>query len=164
MSIFQKKQRKAHNMKRGWKLYLMALLAVAVLGAGCGKNETPPAKTGTEAAKPTEETKKDTVTPGTTDVAPKGPICQSCAMPMTKTEDFGTNADKTSNNEYCCYCYQNGTFINPDMTPAQMIDMCTSIMCKKMNMPESQARKIMQDCIPNLKRWQKVKQNPVEQK
>jgi len=36
---------------------------------------------------------------------PKGPVCQSCAMPMTKPDDFGTNGDGTKNGDYCSMCY-----------------------------------------------------------
>jgi len=32
-------------------------------------------------------------------------ICQSCAMPMNKEEDFGTNADGSKNEEYCTHCF-----------------------------------------------------------
>ncbi|GAI16613.1 unnamed protein product, partial [marine sediment metagenome] len=38
---------------------------------------------------------------------PKGPFCQSCAMPMQKPDDFGTNADVSKNEEYCHYCFIN---------------------------------------------------------
>jgi hypothetical protein len=37
-------------------------------------------------------------------------ICQSCSMPLEKTEDHGTNADGTLNNEYCVYCFKDGAF------------------------------------------------------
>ncbi|MGQ9623414.1 MAG: zinc ribbon domain-containing protein, partial [Candidatus Caldatribacteriaceae bacterium] len=47
---------------------------------------------------------------------PQGPFCQSCAMPMVKPEDFGTNADGSPNGEYCRYCFQNGEFTAPDTT------------------------------------------------
>lgn len=36
--------------------------------------------------------------------------CQSCGMPMNKAAGFGTNADGTQNQEYCCYCYKNRAF------------------------------------------------------
>jgi predicted transcriptional regulator YdeE len=35
--------------------------------------------------------------------------CHSCAMPMTKAEDFGTGADGNSARDYCHHCYKNGT-------------------------------------------------------
>ncbi len=34
--------------------------------------------------------------------------CQSCSMPMTKTEDFGTEADGNPSRGYCCSCYSDG--------------------------------------------------------
>jgi hypothetical protein len=36
------------------------------------------------------------------------PHCMSCNMPMKKEDDFGTNADGTKNEEYCCHCLVNG--------------------------------------------------------
>src|SRR5674536_232089 len=30
------------------------------------------------------------------------PICQSCGMPVKKNEDFGTNADGSKSENYCC--------------------------------------------------------------
>jgi len=35
-------------------------------------------------------------------------LCQSCAMPMTKSEDFGTEAEGSPNRYYCCHCYSDG--------------------------------------------------------
>jgi len=35
--------------------------------------------------------------------------CQSCSMPMTKTEDFGTETDGNPSRDYCRHCYSNGT-------------------------------------------------------
>jgi hypothetical protein len=84
---------------------------------------------------------------------PKGPFCQSCAMPMKKSEDFGTNADGSKNKEYCRYCYQNGKFTEPNITVEQMIKKCTGIM-KQMNIPEAQIEQT-NTFIPMLKRWKK---------
>ena len=49
-------------------------------------------------------------------------FCQSCGMPLTN-EVLGTNADGTSNEDYCIYCYKDGKFTQ-DMTMEQMIDHC----------------------------------------
>jgi hypothetical protein len=35
---------------------------------------------------------------------PSGPVCQSCGMPMEKSEDFGTNAGGGKNKDYCHEC------------------------------------------------------------
>ena len=38
-------------------------------------------------------------------------FCQSCGMPLTRIEDCGTNADGSTNFDYCQYCYKDGKFI-----------------------------------------------------
>ncbi len=85
---------------------------------------------------------------------PKGPFCQSCGMPLEKAEDFGTNADGFRINDYCHYCFQNGAFADPDITMQGMIDKCVSIMAQQGIMPEIQAKAMMTEVIPKLKRWQ----------
>ena len=39
-------------------------------------------------------------------------ICQSCAMPLTSDEMFGTNADGSVNEDYCKWCYDKGEFLD----------------------------------------------------
>jgi|SRR3989304_3656156 len=81
----------------------------------------------------------------------QGPFCQSCAMPVQKPKDFGTNTDGSINKEYCHYCYQKGMFTEPHITVEQMIKKCSDIM-KQMNIPESQIGQTKK-FIPQLKRW-----------
>ena len=38
-------------------------------------------------------------------------FCQSCGMPLTRIEDCGTNADGSTNFDYCQYCYKDGHFL-----------------------------------------------------
>jgi hypothetical protein len=85
---------------------------------------------------------------------PQGPFCQSCAMPMQKPEDFGTEADGSPSKEYCCYCYKDGQFTEPDTTMEQMVEKCVSIM-KQMGSPEEQIEQT-KAFIPTLKRWKKA--------
>ena len=80
-------------------------------------------------------------------------FCQSCGMPLSKDEDFGTNADGSKNNDYCAYCYKDGKF-NEDLTMDGMIERCIPFMVKaKQDMTEEKARKSMQEWFPKLKRW-----------
>ena len=51
-------------------------------------------------------------------------ICQSCGMPLTNPEQFGTNADGSMNQDYCIYCYKDGKFID-DVSMEEYIDMCS---------------------------------------
>ena len=86
---------------------------------------------------------------------PKGPFCQSCGMPLGKPEDFGTGADGLRVNDYCHYCFQNGAFTEPHIPMQGMIDKCVAIMAQQGIMPDAQARALMTEVIPKLKRWQK---------
>ncbi|OPX21474.1 MAG: transcriptional regulator [Planctomycetales bacterium 4484_113] len=85
-----------------------------------------------------------------------GPFCQSCAMPMEKPEDFGTNADGGRNDDYCCYCFKDGEFTEPDITMEQMTEKVIDIMVKQMNMAEAQVKPMMRAMIPQLKRWRRA--------
>ncbi|CAB1245544.1 zinc ribbon domain-containing protein [Clostridium sp. MT-14] len=79
--------------------------------------------------------------------------CQSCGMPLSE-ELYGTDADSSKNHEYCVYCYENGAFKQPDITMEEMIETCVPFM-KKKGMEEGEARALMQNCLPHLKRWKK---------
>jgi hypothetical protein len=81
-------------------------------------------------------------------------ICQSCGMPMKKSKDFGTNVDGNRNDNYCCFCFKNGDFTNPDLTMEQMINKLVGF-ADRMGMTQSQAKELAQTVIPKLKRWQK---------
>jgi hypothetical protein len=81
-------------------------------------------------------------------------FCQSCGMPLAKPEDFGSNADKTQNKDYCVYCYEGGKFTHPDVTMEGMIDICVPFMLEADKaMTEETARKSMMEWFPTLKRW-----------
>ncbi|MVB09955.1 putative zinc ribbon domain protein [Caprobacter fermentans] len=77
-------------------------------------------------------------------------ICQSCGMPMTKDEEFGTNAGGSKNEEFCCYCFKNGAF-TADCTMEEMIDFCASV--PGLFQDKEQAKKEMRQSFPKLKRW-----------
>jgi Putative zinc ribbon domain len=83
----------------------------------------------------------------------KGPLCQSCGMPLTSPEDFGSNVDGTENGEYCRYCFHAGAFTDPTITAHAMIEKCVRMMAHQGVMPEGSARILMNGVIPNLKRW-----------
>lgn len=82
-------------------------------------------------------------------------MCQSCAMPLERPEDSGTDGNGCPVNDYCRHCYRNGRFTNPGITMPQTMDRCIRIMTRRQLMPEAQARSLMATVIPNLKRWQR---------
>ena len=54
-------------------------------------------------------------------------FCQSCGMPLQAEDQWGTNADGSLNEEYCCYCYQKGAFTQ-DYTMEEMIGHCLQFL------------------------------------
>jgi len=80
-------------------------------------------------------------------------ICQRCAMPMEKPGDFGTNADGSKNEDYCCYCYENGAFLYPDATMEEVIESCLPHVVPDVFPDEATAKKAMNEFFPTLKCW-----------
>jgi len=84
-------------------------------------------------------------------------ICQSCGMNMKSTEDFGTNADGTRNEEYCHYCYQNGAFTR-NVTMDEMLETNLKYLDHwnaetGNNFTPDEARPILREFLSSLKRW-----------
>ena len=83
----------------------------------------------------------------------KGPFCQSCSMPLSKPEDFGTDQAGFRINDYCSHCYANGAFTAPDISMQEMLDRCVEVMDTVGVMPAPQARALLTEVMPRLKRW-----------
>lgn len=83
-----------------------------------------------------------------------GNICQSCAMIMSQN-DYGKNADGTTNEEYCKYCFPNGKF-GKDETMEEMIESSIRFWINDTDCKTAEdARRKMLGIFPNLKRWKK---------
>ena len=80
-------------------------------------------------------------------------FCQSCGMPMEKDELFGLNADGSKNPDYCMYCYKDGQFTSPNETVEGMINICIPFYAEAQNVSKEEARKVLTEFIPTLKRW-----------
>ena len=76
-------------------------------------------------------------------------FCQSCGMPLQAEEDFGTNSDGGKNMEYCVHCYESGAFTQ-DVTMEDMIEICVPFMT---DMKPEEAKTLLQEHLPKLKRW-----------
>jgi hypothetical protein len=81
-------------------------------------------------------------------------ICQSCGMPLEKAEDFGTNLDGSSSEEYCRYCYESGKFADEGITMEEKISKNIEI-AMGLGMSEEEARDLAEKTIPTLGRWKK---------
>jgi len=87
-------------------------------------------------------------------------FCQSCGMPLGAEEHYGTNADQSRNEEYCIYCYKDGSYTS-DETMDEMIEHCLQYLDEfnkdsdKVYTKE-EARASMKEFFPQLKRWAKA--------
>lgn len=73
-------------------------------------------------------------------------ICQCCGMPLDD-EIISRNSDGTPNENYCKWCYADGTFTYSDMET--LIDVCVQHMVSDA-FTEEQARAYMRQLLPTL--------------
>ncbi|MFX0016655.1 MAG: zinc ribbon domain-containing protein [Promethearchaeota archaeon] len=82
-----------------------------------------------------------------------GPLCQSCAYPLTAT-DRGSETDGTLSDDYCSGCYQEGEFTEPEITMKEMIEKNVPTTAETLNISIDEARVYLKSLMPTLKRWQ----------
>jgi len=74
-------------------------------------------------------------------------------MPLTKPEEFGADQSGYRVNDFCRHCYANGAFTEPGISMDGMLERCVRMMDTQGIMPAPQARAILADVMPRLKRW-----------
>jgi radical SAM superfamily enzyme len=72
-------------------------------------------------------------------------------MPLDKPELLGTEKDGSKSSEYCIYCYQQGAFINPEMTLPEMRTLVKEKM-EEMKI-DTGIINMAVNTLPGLKRW-----------
>jgi hypothetical protein len=83
--------------------------------------------------------------------------CQSCAMPLSKDpkgNGGGKNADGNSSYKYCSYCYEDGKFLQPNITAEEM-QVFVKNKLKEMGGFMKLFAGLFSKGIPNLERWKK---------
>ena len=86
--------------------------------------------------------------------SPQKLVCQCCGMPL-EDEMIGRNKDGSLNEEYCKWCYADGTYTYSDMD--EMIDICVPhMLCA--GFTEEQAREYMKNLLPTLNYWKKYEE------
>ena len=83
--------------------------------------------------------------------SPRDLRCQCCGMPL---EDaiIGKNKDGTLNEDYCRWCYADGTYTYSDMD--ELIDVYVKHMANE-SFTEEQARAYMKQLLPTLDYWKR---------
>ena len=83
--------------------------------------------------------------------SPRKLVCQCCGMPLDDTI-IGRNRDGSLNEDYCKWCYADGTYTYHDMD--DLIDVCVQHMVNE-SFSEEQARAYMKQVLPNLEYWKR---------
>lgn len=86
---------------------------------------------------------------------PRKLICQCCGMPLDDDEVIGRDNDGTLNEDYCKWCYADGTFTYSNME--DLIDVCAKNMVNE-NFTEQQARSYLKDMLPQLDYWKRYEE------
>ena len=86
--------------------------------------------------------------------SPNQLICQCCGMPLDDAI-IGKNKDGTLNEDYCQWCYADGTYTYSNMD--DLIDVCVGHMVNE-NFSEEQARIYLKQTLPKLDYWKKYEE------
>ena len=86
--------------------------------------------------------------------SPQKLICQCCGMPL-EDEIIGRNQDGSLNEQYCKWCYADGTYTYSDMD--DLIDVCVKHMVNE-NFTEEQARAYLKQKLPQLDYWKRYEE------
>ena len=78
-------------------------------------------------------------------------ICQCCGMPL-EDSILGRNRDGSLNEDYCQWCYADGTYTYSDMD--DLIDVCVGNMTGS-GFSEEQARAYLKQTLPELDYWKR---------
>ena len=81
-------------------------------------------------------------------------ICQCCGMPMEDTI-ISRNSDGTLNEDYCKWCYADGTYTYSNMD--DLVEVCVKNMAND-NLTEEQARSFMKETLPKLDYWKRYQE------
>ncbi len=86
--------------------------------------------------------------------SPRKLICQCCGMPLDDSL-IGRNRDGSLNEDYCKWCFADGTYTYSDMD--DLIDVCIRHMANE-NFSEEQARAYMKQLLPTLDYWKRYEE------
>ncbi|MDO4805185.1 MAG: zinc ribbon domain-containing protein [Lachnospiraceae bacterium] len=86
--------------------------------------------------------------------SPRQLICQCCGMPL-EDQIIGRNEDGSLNEDYCKWCYADGTYTYSDMD--DLIDVCVPNMVKE-GFSEEQARVYLKQTLPKLDYWKRYEE------
>jgi len=81
------------------------------------------------------------------------PVCQSCSRPIETADEFGTELNGSRSTFYCSCCYENGVWLEPDVSMEELKQRCIDIWVDHSWAAEPEARKHFDALFPKLERW-----------
>ena len=78
-------------------------------------------------------------------------VCQCCGMPL-EDSIISHNADGSLNEDYCKWCYADGTYTYDNMD--DLVEVCVKNMVNE-HFTEEQARAYMKEMLPRLDYWKR---------
>ena len=85
---------------------------------------------------------------------PQKKVCQCCGMPL-EDEIISHNSDGSLNDDYCKWCYADGTYTYSNMD--ELIKVCIPHMVSD-EFTEEQARAYMSALLPTLDYWKRYEE------
>lgn len=86
--------------------------------------------------------------------SPQKLICQCCGMPL-EDEIIGRNEDGSLNEDYCKWCFADGTYTYSNMD--DLIEVCVRNMVND-DFTEEQAREYLKQSLPKLDYWKRYEE------
>ena len=83
--------------------------------------------------------------------SPRQLICQCCGMPL-EDSTLGRDSDGALNEDYCQWCYADGTYTYSDMD--ELIEVCVKNMAGE-GFDDEQARAYLKEVLPKLDYWKR---------
>ena len=81
-------------------------------------------------------------------------VCQCCGMPL-EDSILGRDSDGSLNEDYCQWCYADGTYTYSDMD--ELIEVCVRNMVNE-HFSEEQARSYLKEELPKLDYWKRIEE------
>lgn len=84
--------------------------------------------------------------------SPRKLICQCCGMPLEDDAIISHNHDGTFNEDYCKWCYADGTYTYNDMD--DLIEVCVKNMVSE-NFTKEEVHSYLKELLPRLDYWKR---------
>lgn len=79
-------------------------------------------------------------------------------MPIPEPDLHGTEADGSTNAQYCKYCYSEGDFTAKGVSMDEFIEATADLEAKALGCSREEAVSLMGTLLPHLKRWREVEE------